>query len=125
MSKQTVIVGEHQVRVERDMIEVWSNSPEPDPSWQFTDVHGHEHYYESGYPTLQRVWEEPYFCSSCREEHQDSYFVCYICGVEIEPKTRVPFGPKYMPGTVYYFIDDQPATKEEVNALFADLEGKL
>jgi len=33
----------------------------PDKNWTFTDINGHDHFYEDGYPTLKEVKKIHYF----------------------------------------------------------------
>lgn len=79
-------------------IEVTSNSPRPDPDWNFTDREGHYHYWskDGGYNTLQWTISDP--CPQCGYEDGSGYR-CIDCGEEITPAT-LPGDPyrRFIPG---------------------------
>ena len=74
--------------------------PGPDPDWTYADAAGHEHYYDRGYPTLERVVTGSWWCVDCHEEHEDTALACPVCGEQVEPGTRPPSPfPTYVEGT--------------------------
>jgi hypothetical protein len=108
--------------IEVDRVEVTSNLPRPDPAWRYTDEHGHEHYWENGYPTLTRVNEEPYWCEDCNDEHTDSHFECPICGETVSPGSTGPSGfREFIPGLTSYRLNGQPISKERADEIVASL----
>lgn len=74
----------------QDMERVYSSFPEPDPNWTTTDTQGHEHYYDRGYPTLEWVVAETYWCGMCRDQHEEWEYRCRKCGEPVRPETRMP-----------------------------------
>lgn len=112
--------------VETEQIEITSNSPRPDPNWRFTDAAGHEHFYDKtakGYPTLDAVSEEPYWCADCREEHEEDRLECLRCMEVVTPGVTGPsMFREFIPGptSVHVELDDGrviPVTNEEWAAL--------
>ncbi len=91
------------VDVSRDMIDVTSNVPYPDPDWRSTDASGHEHYRkDDGYPTLRWIVDESAYS---RVEHgfleeypEAGHYECSICGERITPGTKVDAVRRYVPG---------------------------
>lgn len=84
----------------------------PSESWRFTDSHGHEHYYDNGYPTLEQKEEEEYWCDFCDEFHSGkSYYVCKECGDKVYPSTKPVVYYRCL--QTRYYINDQPVTEEE------------
>lgn len=111
-----------EIQVER--IEVSTALPQPDPSWKYTDHHGHEHAYgtqQDPYPTLTRRESEPYWCADCQDEHTDSWLECPLCTERITPGTYIDTSPQYIAGPTSYLIDGRPVSKEEGDALFAQI----
>lgn len=79
------------VTVEQQTEQVFSNLPEPDPRWRYTDSNGHEHYRaERDWPTLEWVVDHTYWCGDCRDEHDEGHYACRMCGEPVEPGTRPP-----------------------------------
>ena len=93
--------------IERNAVEIPpSMLPEPDPDWTFTDAAGHAHYYDDGYPTLERVVVETWWCVDCHDHHDDEAMACPICGEHIRPGTRPPSPfPKYIPGLETWTVE--------------------
>lgn len=72
---------------------VYSMTPEPDPNWEGIDGHGHEHVWDVDRhkPTgTIRECDEPYWCDTCRDEHQPCWWACIWCGEHVTPGTRGP-----------------------------------
>jgi hypothetical protein len=101
------------LRVERDMIDVTSNLPRPDPDWTYTDRAGHQHRREGReYPTLVVVVEDTWWCEDCRDEHTDEHLECAQCGETIVPGTVGPHAMReYIPGLASYWLDDEPISE--------------
>lgn len=113
-----------RLEIEVERIEVTTALPQPDPRWTYTDHAGHGHAYGSKtqpYPTLVRRQSEPYWCPDCQDEHTDSWLECPLCGEKIQPGTYVDTSPQYIAGPTSYLIDGRPASKEEGDALFAQI----
>jgi hypothetical protein len=113
------------LEIERDMIEVSTQLPQPDPHWSYTDRAGHEHAYGTKgnpYPTLARRQGEPYWCAECQDEHVDTWLECPLCAEVIEPGTYIAPSPQYLPGYTLYRIDGQEVSKEEGEALLAEMQ---
>ena len=110
------------LRVEREVIEVTSNAPRTDEAWTYTDERGHEHYWRDGYPTLQWVTEDTYWCSDCDDEHDDGgHWECRECGETVEPGMRPPsMYREFMPGPTSYFLNDEPVTAAQARAFIAE-----
>jgi hypothetical protein len=112
--------GELVAEVER--IDVTSALPQPNQDWRFTDEHGHEHYWQNGYPTLTAVPDgEPYYCGDCSEEHQDTKRVCALCGVDIVPGTVVDTFRRYVPGRASYWLNGEPIREDQAQALIEEM----
>lgn len=80
--------------------------PEPDPDWRYTDHQGHEHYYDDGYPTLERIVVNTWWCVDCHEHHDDVALACRICGEQIEPGTQPPSPyPTFVQGTTTWTVE--------------------
>lgn len=115
------------LEIEQDRISVSTALPQPDPNWTYTDQAGHQHEYGTSgavtnrYPTLVLREGEPYWCSDCQDEHTDTWLECPLCSEKITPGTYIDTSPKYLPGLTSYLIDGQPASKEEGDALLAQI----
>ncbi len=69
MTKQLMTFdGGPTFRVEQDYEEFTTAAPEADRHWRATDGHGHEHYWDNGWPTLEWVITGGYWC----EEHNEA-----------------------------------------------------
>ena len=93
--------------IERNAIEVPpSFLPEPDPDWTFIDAAGHAHYSDDGYPTLERVVVDTWWCADCHEHHDDEAMACRVCGERIRPGTLAPSPfSRRMPGTETWAVE--------------------
>lgn len=115
------------LEIEQDRISVSTALPQPDPNWTYTDHAGHQHAYGTDgsvtdrYPTLALRKGKPYWCADCQDEHTDTWLECPRCGEKITPGTYIDTSPKYLPGLTSYLIDGQPVSKEEGDALFAQI----
>lgn len=108
------------LKVDRETIEVSTALPQASKAWKATDSQGHEHAYADGpdrYPTLETRFGEPYWCDDCRDEHQDSWLVCRICGEAVEPGTFVDTSPQFLPGRVSYTLNGKPITKDRAEEI--------
>jgi hypothetical protein len=114
------------LEIDTERIDVSTALPQPDPNWTYTDRASHTHTYgqpgERTYPTLELRTSEPYWCAECEDEHTDTWFECPLCGEKIDPGTRIDTSPKYIPGLTSYRIDGQHVTKEEAEALLAQIQ---
>lgn len=119
MSESTsAITGDFgELRWETEMIDVTSGLPKPDPNWTFTDLQGHEHRYDDGYPTLVRVVEST-TVDEDGEEWDEWHFACRACGQHIEPGTTGPSRfREYAPGRTQAFLNGEPISKERFEEL--------
>lgn len=115
------------LEIEREMIEVSINLPQPDPNWTYTDRAGHDHAYSaqgSRYPTLVRRESDPYWCADCDDEHTDSWWECPLCGEKITPGTFIDSSRKFIPGLTMYRINGEDVSPAEGEALLAEIEAK-
>ncbi|MEU1135099.1 hypothetical protein ABZ383_35480 [Streptomyces sp. NPDC005900] len=113
-----------ELEVDREMVEVTTNLPQPDPEWSYTDRAGHAHAYGSDadrYPTLVIRSGDPYWCDDCQDDHTDSWFECPLCGEKITPGTRIDSSPKFIPGATAYYIDGRAVSRTEGEALLAEM----
>jgi hypothetical protein len=118
-----------ELRMERDMIEVSSFSPRPDPGWVFVDSHGHEHRWINVNGRLQPGawhWEldpgEPEFWTDADgDEHNgEGRNHCDLCGDEITPGMRGPSPYReFIAGPVSYWLNDRPISADEADAFIA------
>lgn len=91
-----------QIQIEANLTEIPAGR-EADPDWRYVDDAGHLHAYVESKkgrlktPTLIEIPDEPYYCTVCDEEHEQSHFECQACyearrgqggGTHIEPGTR-------------------------------------
>ena len=114
--------GGPQLEIDREMVEVSTALPQPDPNWTYTDDAGHEHAYgsrETPYPTLVERQGEPYWCPDCEDEHVDTWLECPLCGQKIQPGTYIDTSPMFIPGLTSYRIDGREVSQEEGEALLA------
>ena len=83
---------------------------EPDPAWAFTDKKGHVHTWVSG------TWEN----YRPPEDVDDwiPYSYCKLCSEHVRPGMR-PGRRQVIAGPVEYYLDDDPITKEQAEALLA------
>lgn len=115
------------LEIERDMISVSTQLPQPDPRWSYTDRAGHDHAYgteANPYPTLVRRQGEPYWCDDCQDEHVDTWLECPQCGEKIQPGTFIDPAPKYIPGLTSYRIDGEEVSPQEGEALLAEMKAE-
>ncbi|MFJ2007031.1 hypothetical protein [Streptomyces chartreusis] len=120
MNTMSVQLPEGELTFEQDVQMVMSNLPVPDPCWRLTDEQGHEHHYASGpdrYPTLTAKQGDVYWCEDCRDEHQDSWYVCRTCGERITPGTRIDTTPRWLGGPALYYLNGKPISQERANEL--------
>ncbi len=77
-----------------------------DDDWAFTDAAGHDHYRAGNdFPTLTEVLEEPWWCDTCGDTHEDftDHYECAQCGEVIVPGTKwVPEELLLIPGLTEY-----------------------
>jgi len=113
MSETTFQAEGSTFRVEQDYEEFTTVGPEADKDWREIDSHGHEHYWDKGWPTLEWVVTGGYWCEMHNEEHEEGEWRCRECGEHVTPGMRHP-GPRVMtvPTVRNYFIDDQPVDAE-------------
>jgi hypothetical protein len=137
LTSSSVTIPEGELRFEQDADEIfWENGPIE--SWRHTDHHGHLHTYteeaspgqvwrkgkrrkdrDTHYPTLRYVIDARYRCYSC--DPADPHWVdswhweCLECGEQVAPA----FGPgsKLIPTLRAWYLDGQPITKEQAEAL--------
>lgn len=93
--------GQCKLTLHQEYIDIGpSHSSEPDPSWQFTDAAGHFHAFDSKgkTPTLSEH-RETYWCSDCRDDHEDITLHCSVCNEGVEPRyERVRTSNQTIPG---------------------------
>jgi len=110
-----------------DMVDVTSGLPRADKDWAYTDRQGHPHRWVEGgshYPSLIWVVDQTYWCEDCEEEHTDGHEECRYCGEHVTPGTVGPPGHReYIPGMTSYYLDGEPVTPEQYQALLAELGG--
>ena len=126
MSEFTFTGDFGELVVEREMIDVTSNLPRPDPSWTYTDRQGHEHRYvkDQGWPTLVTVVDRVYWCEDCNDEHEDTHLACAICGEAISPgMVSPPPGREFIPGRMSATLNGEPISKERYEELMATIQG--
>jgi hypothetical protein len=119
----------HTLEISTEPIEITSYSPERDPGWTFTDAAGHDHaavmdahHMTVTYPTLvtrSAVREDEF--DEDWEPVVDVWWECPRCGEKITAATRLPVGPRFIPGPVSYMIDGLPATREEADRFLSEL----
>lgn len=85
-----------------NLVPIPSLLPQGDPDWSYTDKAGHLHTpdsspdaagvrFVSSYPTLEPVYEEPWYCHDCRDTHQFvDYERCKLCHERIRPRMVPP-----------------------------------
>ena len=81
-----------------------------DEHWRATDSNGHDHYYKSGYPTLDLVIDESHWCDGreglySHDPHEAvdaSHYECKTCRETMEPSTHGPGHQVYMAGPSDY-----------------------
>jgi hypothetical protein len=114
---------------EQELLEFHSDLPEPDPDWASTDHHGHQHHYDKDalaagrhyYPTLEWVIDETFWCDDCGDEHTEGHWQCPLCGEAVTPGLRGPsLFPRYQAGQRSYYLDGEPITEQQVQALAAE-----
>lgn len=126
MSEFTFTGDFGELHMEREMIDVTSNGPRPDPNWAYTDEQGHEHRYVKGqgWPTLVTVVDDVYWCEDCNDEHEDTHLACTICGEEISPGMLPPsLYRKFIPGRTSAWLNGEPISKERYEELVATIQG--
>ena len=83
-----------------------------DEHWMFTDAAGHEHRYDSGYPTLDYVVDASHWCDGreglySHDPHEavdDAHYECKLCREVIKPGTHPPEHQVYVAGSSSYRI---------------------
>ena len=116
MSEQTVIITEGELRVTRDVQPFYSNLPELDPRWRFTDAAGHEHRGDNLRATTVEAIIGRDGCGDpgcCGETWDVTELRCDTCAEPIRPGTRIPTGVRYIVTGESYFLNDEPITKEQ------------
>ncbi len=110
------------LRMERDVIDVTSISPRPDPNWVYVDGHGHEHrMYDGVWSTLRRVVTSSYWCPDCGDEHEASHWACAVCGEPVQPGMVGPgLAREFVPGRARYWLDDVEIGEAEALAIQAE-----
>lgn len=115
-----------ELTVETEQIDVTpSVETKPDPKWTYTDPAGHFHAWtDSGeLPTLTtRTEHVPCGDDDCCEGYDEPYYVCAICGVEVEPGTitTTPSSRRYEPGRKSWTVKVQGhVTAERVSVRIA------
>ncbi len=115
------------VRHERD-VEMVSTGwmPVLDPRWRYTDQSGHEHSADDLYATLEWVVDVPGGSDEDGEEYPDEgHYECKRCHENVVPGTYVdPFNHPIVVGERWY-INDEPATKDEVMRIVTAWERTL
>ena len=99
----TVRIGDKEftadmVKYTADTMPVSSWHPTSDPTWRATDTRGHEHYYDSGYPTLNFVVDRQHWCEGnegwmSHDPHwavDESHYECLQCRETTRPGLRPP-----------------------------------
>lgn len=112
-------LGEQLLEIEQDGEWVNTNLPQPDPKWQATDSNGHLHTYVEGadhYPTLRQM-TNTYWCSDCDDEHVNTWYLCRICEVRVNPGTFVDSNPFWVGGPTVYRLNGKQITAEEARAI--------
>jgi hypothetical protein len=101
-----------RLRIETEVIDVTTNLPTADKNWRYTDQHGHEHYWQDGYPTLRTVVDEVVFDDY--DDYDITHLECLICGEVIKPGLKPPSAfREYIPGRTSYYLDSEPISEEE------------
>ncbi len=101
------------VETNTEWIDATSGYESPDESWRFTDANGHDHHYESGYPTLDFVVDEQHWCDGSEglfnhDGHMaidKAHYECKECGVVVEPRMDPPFTPKKIRGMITVTVE--------------------
>lgn len=79
----------------------------PDEKWRFVDSNGHGHFWEGDkLPTLEWVvtgkeWVGDEYGG---EEYDVGEYRCRLCAEVVEPKKRVEYGPKFIPGLATFTV---------------------
>lgn len=95
------VVSAIQVDVTRDLLDVTSLMPEPDPAWRMNDAAGHRHYYRSPrnpYPSLRYVIDAWGMDEDGERFVRDAHMECRICGEHVRPGTLVRTDRRYAAG---------------------------
>lgn len=119
------------VRVEQDLVDVTSLS-RPDPGWGFIDAAGHAHQWYIGdapapigynperrycLPTTELVQVGTVVYEGDDEETPVYEHRCVLCGAPVEPGTASDETRQYIRGPRRAYINDRPATQQEIDAL--------
>lgn len=89
MGSTSITVGPYEVAVHQEWIDVTSNGPRPDPSWEHTDTAGHVHRWVDGAtPTLRWV-EDGVDVYDDGDGYIDEvpfgHSECAVCGERVDP----------------------------------------
>jgi hypothetical protein len=98
------------ITVEREEIPVETMNPTKvaDEKWRFVDKEGHGHFWEGEtLPTLEWVatgkqWVGDEFDG---EEYEVGEYRCRLCGEVVEPRKRVEYGPRSIPGPASFTVE--------------------
>jgi len=110
-----VLMPEGKLEIRRDRIEV-SSCHEKDPTWCFTDKHGHEHRWHIPRGAddwrKQNLWKLPTVRAvSFNIHYPDGYigggvhYYCKRCGELIRPGYRMSPFPRFIAGPAEYYLD--------------------
>jgi hypothetical protein len=120
-----------RVRVEQELIEVTALS-RPDPSWGYIDPAGHAHQWYVGervaplaynpelryhLPTTELVQVGTTVYEDDDEETPIYERRCVLCGAKVEAGGKSNETRQYIRGLRRVYINDQPATQGELDAL--------
>lgn len=98
---------EFSIKTTANTMPVSSSFPTVDPSWRMMDPQGHEHFYDSGYPTLDYIIDRQHWCAGDEglEPHDphwaidESHYECSQCRETITPGLRPPGWTETIPTT--------------------------
>lgn len=116
-------INDHKIEIIRNMIDV-TRIKEPDPNWAKKCECGVIH----KWTCFDEKWpESPGLCSpilpnliwvvdspGSDDSPEIGHYECSNCSQEISPAYRTPIGNYYIPGRISIFINDQPATKNDL-----------
>jgi hypothetical protein len=119
----TTVTGEFgTLRAEVEMIDVTSRGPRPDKAWRYTDAAGHQHFWRDGWPTLEWLVTERYWCEDCQDEHAEGEWICPLCEEVITPNMVGPsMFKERIPGLTSYYLNDEPISGQRYRELVAQL----
>jgi len=127
-----LLTPEGKLEVRREPIEV-SSWHEKDPTWRFTDKHGHEHRWHIPrgawqrreqnlwkLPTLRAVEFNVYYPDG--DIGRGVHYYCKRCGELIRPGYRTSPFPRFIAGPTEYYLDGVMIDKTRAETILAKLK---